>query len=149
MEIRKIREKATLFVRTTTSMEKISEAMGKAYGEIAQYMGKKGLPFDGPPYALYRNMDMNALDVEMGFPLAEAAEGEGRVKAGMLPGGEAAVALHTGPYTELGGTYELLTKFVEEKGRIAEQWCYEFYLNSPMDTPPENLRTEIYFPLKN
>lgn len=148
MEIRKIAEKATLFVRTTVPVEKISEAMGEAYGEIAQYMGKKGLQFAGPPYALYKNMDMSALDIEMGFPLAAAAEGEGRVESGVLPGGEAAVGVHTGSYADIGKTYEALQAFVKEKGRDSETWCYEFYLNSPEDTPPEKLQTEIYFPLK-
>lgn len=148
MEIKDVNAQPTLMVRTTIPIEKISETMASAYGEIAGLMSRKGLAFAGSPYALYRNMDMTALDVEMGFPLSAEAEGEGRVKPGSLPGGSVAFNHYTGPYADIGEAYEKLKSFVKEKGRTAEEWCYEFYLNSPEDTEPDKLQTEIYFPLK-
>ena len=60
--------------------------MGPVYGEIAAYMAKNKIPFAGPPFAMYYNMDMDDLDVEIGFPVAEKISGEGRVKPGTLPG---------------------------------------------------------------
>jgi effector-binding domain-containing protein len=97
---------------------------------------------------MYHNMDMSNLDVEMGFPVTKATEGSGRVKAGKLPGGKAAVTLHVGPYEKIEEAYNRLTTFVKDQGLETESFCYEFYLNDPAETAPEELKTEIYFPLK-
>ena len=119
------------------------------YGEIAAYMGRNSIPFAGPPFAMYYNMDMDDLDVEIGFPVGKAEAGEGRVKAGKLPGGRMATATHLGPYTSIEETYNTLTAFVGQQGLETESYMYEEYLNSPEDTPPEKLATSIYFILKN
>jgi effector-binding domain-containing protein len=149
MEVRSVEERHTLVVRTSTPVEKLSEVMGSSYGEIMQVMGSSGAQPAGAPFAMYHNMDMSNLDVEIGFPVAAAVPGSGRVKAGKLPGGRAAVTLHVGPYGKIGEAYDRLTAFVKEKGLNPESFCYEFYLNDPAETPPEQLQTEIYFPLKD
>lgn len=149
MEIVKNKERNTLSVRYRTPVGKLPESMGPIYAEIAAYMGKKGIPFAGPPFAMYYNMDMNDLDVEIGFPVESANSGEGRVKGGILPGGEAAVAKHVGPYAAIETTYNDLTAFIAKQRRQTESFMYEEYLNSPQDTPPEKLETNIYFPLKS
>ena len=148
MEVRSIEERPTLMIRTSTPVEKLSEVMGASYGEIMQVLASSGAQPAGPPFAVYHNMDMSNLEVEIGFPVSTAAEGSGRVKAGKLPGGKAAVALHVGPYEKIEEAYNRLTAFVNEKGLEPESFCYEFYLNDPAETPPEELKTEIYFPVK-
>jgi len=148
MDIVELKARDTLAVRYRTPMAELSKSMGQAYGEIAAYMGKKGIPFSGPPFAMYYNMDMDDLDVEIGFPVASQAAGEGRVKPGRLPGGKLAMATHIGSYEGIGATYEKLTAFVSERALKPEEYMYEEYLNSPEDTPPEKLATNIYFPLK-
>jgi len=90
MEIRDTQERNTPAIRTSAPVEKLSEAMGSSYGEIMQIIGSSGIQPAGPPFAMYHNMDMSNLDVEMGFPVAVKADGRGRVKAGRLPGGKAA-----------------------------------------------------------
>ena len=148
MEMKRVEKTPSLMIRTTVPMEKLSETMGSAYGELAAYMNDRDIPFAGPPYALYRNMDMSALDVEMGFPVTSPAEGEGRIAAGEIPAGDVATELYEGSYEGIGTAYDRLKAFTEQQGRPAGEWCYEFYLNSPLDTPPEQLKTEIFFPLK-
>lgn len=148
MRIIECAERDALSVRYRTPVAKLSESMGPAYGEIAGYMAKNGIPFAGPPYAMYYNMDMDDLDVEIGFPVGTAQKGEGRVRAGFLPGGRLATAKHTGPYETIERTYNELTAFVAGKKEAAESFIYEEYLNSPEDTPREKLETNIYFPLK-
>jgi len=148
MQIIERKETPTLSVRYRTPAADLPNSMGPIYGEIAAYMGKSGIPFAGPPFAMYYNMDMNDLDVEIGFPVAKVTAGEGRISAGKLPGGSFATAKHTGPYTALEETYNALTAFVKDKGVQMETFMFEEYLNSPEDTPPETLETAIYFPLK-
>lgn len=148
MKIIERKETPTLSVRYRTPVSELPATMGPIYGEIAALMGRDGIPFAGPPFARYFNMDMNDLDVEIGFPLASPAAGAGRVEAGKLPGGFFAAATHVGPYATIEATYNALTAFIKEKGVAPEEWMFEEYLNSPEDTPPEKLETTIYFPLK-
>jgi effector-binding domain-containing protein len=146
MEIKEVAEQNTLMIRLITPASRLSDVMGEAYGELGAYMGRKGIQFAGPPYAMYYNMDMEALDVEMGFPTVAKESGERRIKTGRIPGGKVASALHAGPYAKLEETYRKLMDYVNEKGvQVYEEWMYEFYLNSPMEVLPEDLQTEIRF----
>ncbi len=70
------------------------------------------------------------------------------IKAGRPPGLPTASAKHTGPYAAIEATYTALLAFVAEKGVTPESFMYEEYLNSPEDTTPDKLETNIYFPLK-
>lgn len=148
MEIKDVTSQKTLMVRLITPLSKISEVMGEVYGEIGAYVQRKGLQFSGAPYAMYYNMDMEALDVEMGFPVAGDDKGEGRITPGEIPGGKIATAIHTGPYDKLEETYNKLMEFVKEDGKNVQEWMYEYYLNSPMEVKPEELQTQICYPLK-
>ncbi|MFH2116222.1 MAG: GyrI-like domain-containing protein [Spirochaetota bacterium] len=149
MKIVELKERDTLSVRYRTPVAGLGDSMGPIYGEIAAWMGKNSIPFAGPPFAMYYNMDMDDLDVEIGFPVGKAQPGEGRVKAGKLPGGRMVTATHLGPYTSIEETYNKLMAFVGKKGLSTESYMYEEYLNSPEDTAPEKLATNIYFVLKS
>ncbi|MDC7235260.1 MAG: GyrI-like domain-containing protein [Spirochaetales bacterium] len=148
MEIKDVKAQKTLMIRLTTPVSSISDVMGEVYTELGAYMGRKGIDFAGAPYAMYYNMDMEALDVEMGFPVAGDPPVEGRIQRGELPAGKIAAAVHTGPYDKLEETYTKLMAYVKEQGLESEEWMYEFYLNSPMEVAPADLKTEICFPLK-
>jgi len=67
-----------------------------------------------------------------------------------LSGGEYAVVLHKGPYSNLEKTYaELMGVWLPQSGReFREEPSFEIYLNAPENTPEEALLTEIYLPLK-
>lgn len=67
-----------------------------------------------------------------------------------LPGGRHAVMEFRGPYTGLKAAYDWLfgvwLSGAGEALRNAPSW--EFYRNDPMDTAPEDLRTDIFLPLE-
>lgn len=67
-----------------------------------------------------------------------------------VPGGEHAVLLHTGPYSELKSAYQwLFGEWLPRSGRTAaDAPPFEVYLNTPYDTAPQDLRTEIHVPLR-
>ena len=140
---------SVLSIRTFTTDTALPELVGRVYGAVAQYLGELGEAPAGPPFAAYYNMDMQHLDTELGFPVGKDLPGRGEIKAGQLPGGWQASVLYTGPYMGMGSAYEALTEFVKANGREATGVAIEFYLNSPLDTAPENLQTMIFFPLKD
>ena len=75
---------------------------------------------------------------------------EGEVGVQEIRGGDYAIYLHKGPYEKLAGVYEeLYTRAIPASGReFAFDPCFEVYVNDPRSTPPEELMTEIYVPLK-
>jgi len=111
-------------------------------------MQRKAIPFGGMPFALYHNMDMSNLDVEIGFPISGAVAGEGEIRASTIPGGKVVRAVHTGPYETIESTYNALFAFARENKLPLADWMYEFYLNSPESVPPDKLETEICLPIK-
>ncbi|MFP4383744.1 MAG: GyrI-like domain-containing protein [Spirochaetia bacterium] len=147
MKIKKRKPKNTLAVNALCSVEELPMVLGESYGRIMQVMKEKKTFPSGAPFVIYKNDDMQALDLEIGFPVMKRVEGNGEVKAGILPGGVCAVARHKGPYSTIEKTYENLTAFIKEKGKNPSGICYEVYLNDPEKTKPEKLKTDVVFTL--
>jgi effector-binding domain-containing protein len=122
--------------------------LGEAFGSIAQYLGEIGEQPAGPPFAAYYNMDMQNLDVEIGFPVSKVLIGKDDIQAGEIPEGKYAACIYTGPYNKIEPAYDALAKWMEERGHVAKGVAYEFYLNDPAETPAEALLTQILFPLE-
>ena len=120
---------------------------GKGYGEIVQYLEELGEQPIGPPFGAYYNMDMEDLDIELGFPVGRELPGRAHIQAGEIPGGQVATCLHIGPYSEMEPAYAALTEWIKDNGYEATGVVYELYLNNPDETPPA--QTQIVFPLKS
>ena len=147
-ELRDLPVQPTLTIRARTSVQNLPELIGKSYGDIAQYLAQLGQYPAGAPFAAYYNMDMQNLDVELGFPVSKELPGKGEIKSGRIPAGKFATVLHAGPYDKVGPAYEALTKWIAEKGYEPAGVAYEVYLNDPDETKPEDLKTQVMFPLK-
>jgi effector-binding domain-containing protein len=144
-EIKQYATQSTLSVRTRASVQQLSQVLGKVYGSIAQYLGELGEAPAGAPFVAYYNMDMQNLDMEIGFPVAKPLPGKGEIHASQIPAGLRAACVHEGPYQEVGTAYETLTKFVHDRGYKTSGIAYEFYLNDPAQTAPQDLRTQVMF----
>ncbi|HBT15317.1 MAG TPA: AraC family transcriptional regulator [Firmicutes bacterium] len=141
-------EQPVLSMRTVTAVTNLPQELGKAYHAIIDYLQQNGTQPSGPAFAAYYNMDMENLDVEMGFPVVKKIPGQGEIKSSVIPGGKQVSCLYKGPYQECGPVYEAMTKWVQEKGQTLTGVAYEFYYNSPQEVPESELLTKIMFPLK-
>jgi AraC family transcriptional regulator len=67
-----------------------------------------------------------------------------------VPGGEYAVMTHLGPYAKLGESWaKLFGQWLPRSGREPRSTpCFEVYLNSPENTDPADLITDLYAPLE-
>jgi effector-binding domain-containing protein len=146
-EVKEQPTQKTLSIRTRTAVQDLPQVFGEGYGAIAQYLGELGEQPIGPPFAAYYNMDMDNLDVELGFPVARPLPGKDEIKAGEIPGGRVATCMYVGPYSEMEPVYTALFKWMEDNGYQGTGVSYELYLNDPRETPPA--QTQIIFPLKN
>lgn len=147
-EIKEKDPQPTLSIRARTPIQGLPQLLGESYGKIAAYLAELGEEPAGAPFTAYYNMDMHDLDVEVGFPVTKAIQGQGEIQANQVPGGKLGYALHTGRYGDIAPAYDALTQYVKEQGYEPTGVSYEFYLNDPDETPQEQLETQIVFPLK-
>ena len=138
----------TLSIRTTTTIKNLPQELGKAYGAIGQYLGQLGEQPAGAPYAAYFNWDTSDLEVEIGFPVTSSLPAKENIQSGEMPAGRYARCIYTGPYNKIEPAYNALTAWVKENGYEATGVAYEFYLNDPGEVSPDDLLTQVVFPLK-
>ncbi|MDI9466518.1 MAG: GyrI-like domain-containing protein [Syntrophomonadaceae bacterium] len=138
----------TIAIRTRAAVQNLPQVLGKAYGDIMNYLMEIGVQPAGAPYVGYFNMDMQDLDLEIGFPVEQAISGKGDIQASEIPAGKQVSCLHTGPYSKVEPAYNAMMEWVPANGYTATGVSYEFYLNDPEQTPENELLTKIVFPLK-
>lgn len=134
-------------IRARTSLQDLPQVIGRAYGQIMQYLTRQGEQPTGAPFVAYYNMDMQDLDIEIGFPVSRSLPAEGEFQPGCIPAARVATCLYTGPYSEMAPAYEELNTWIKENGCQPAGVVYEIYLNSPAEVTPEELKTQIVFPL--
>jgi AraC family transcriptional regulator len=80
----------------------------------------------------------------------KTVEPQGEISAKTIDGGKYAMFLHKGAYENLKATYDDIGDWIVESGiEVRDLPMFEKYLNrDPRRTKPENLKTEIYVPLK-
>jgi effector-binding domain-containing protein len=138
----------TLSIRTTTTLKDLPQALGEAYGAIGQYLGQLGVQPAGAPYAAYLTWGTSDIELEIGFPVSSSLPPKDNIQSGEIPAGKYARCTYTGPYNKIEPAYKDLTAWVEEQGYEATGVAYEYYLNDSGEVPPEELLTQIVFPLK-
>lgn len=147
-EIKEQPAQPALVIRGRTPVQGLQQLLGRGFSAVAQYLGEMGQAPAGPPFAAYHNMDMQDLDVAVGFPVAKPLPGKGEVQASEIPGGRRATCFYTGPYDGMVPAYEALKQTIKDNGAEDTGVSYEIYLNDPQVTAPKDLQTLIVFPLK-
>ncbi len=146
-ELQEQATKHTLSIRFRSPVQDLPIHFGRVWGSLIEYLGTLGEHPTGAPFAAYHNMDMQDLDIEAGFPVARPLPGKGDIQAAEIPGGMFAVCHYTGPYNQVGPAYQELTQFVQQQGYAPSGAAYEWYLNDPSAVPPQDLKTDIAFPV--
>jgi AraC family transcriptional regulator len=130
------------------------DQVGSAWQQLMMWAGQRGLLGPSP---LMLGIVYDAPDVtpeaKLRYDAAIAVNGnvpaEGEIGIQEVARCQYAVIPHAGPYGNIQETYDRLCgDWLPVSGREpASIPVFERYLNSPYDTAPENLRTEIYLPL--
>ncbi|MDO7787360.1 GyrI-like domain-containing protein [Desulforamulus aquiferis] len=147
-ELNEQQAQPVLSMRTRTAVGNLPQELGKAYHTIINYLNELGeKPFEAP-FAAYYNMDMEDLDVEMGFPVAKPLPGKGEIKSSEIPAGRQVSCMYKGPYNQMEPVYNAMMQWINENGYAPTGVAYEFYYNSPMEVPESELLTKVVFPIK-
>ncbi len=151
-ELRTVPDRPVVFVRRTGDY---NQSSGAAWSAICGWAFPRGLVgpdsrFIGVSHDDPRITTSEQLRYDACITVDRPVTPEGEVGFRVLAGGRTAVFLHQGPYAELHRTYEAIYgAWLPASGEeLADAPCYEIYLNTPDNTAPADLRTEICIPLK-
>jgi AraC family transcriptional regulator len=128
------------------------------YMEIGREFGRLGGMLKGPPPAgaqmiaiYYDDPDHTASD-QLRSDAAITLPGHTASPLGLIehrvPAGRFAKATHHGSYRGLPDAWTAIKQWAVKNGHAPANPGYEIYLNTPMDTPEEDLVTEIYLRLQ-
>ena len=147
---RELTPQPILFVRMRAARDELSRAIGEGAGKVFMYAQQAGLALTGHPFTRYPSSGPGLLSIEVGFPLAAGAPGEGEIEAGTFEGGPAVVAVHGGTYDALGETYTAMERWMEQNGLRPAGAPWERYITDPAAHPdPADWRTEVYWPVQS
>ena len=145
---KRIPERQLLTLRRTIHFfDEYSEFVGEAVTKLSQVIAKAdSFPSSGP-IVCFHNIDLEALDVEIGFQVAEPIPKKETINAITLPACTVVTAIDLGPYEQSDPVMEELLNWIPAKGYQQAGGIYYHYLNDN-ERPEAELLTEIYIPIK-
>lgn len=128
----------TLVIRRRAAVGDLPKIIGECYMKIGKYLGELGESPTGAPFVAYHNMDMENLDLELGFPVGKPLPGKDDIAAGQIPAGPFVTALYKGPYSKMEELYNEMMKWMADNGYEMAGAAFEYYLNSPAEVKDES-----------
>jgi AraC family transcriptional regulator len=143
-----------LVVRRRARRAEIAATVAAELPKVFLHAQQRGIAIAGYPITRYLETSVGLVTLETGMRVTAhsgewtADEGEGDVLADTLPGGPAAVTIHSGPYDQLQAAYAALEEWIAANGVHAAGAPWEAYLNDPADHPnPQDWKTEVCWPV--
>lgn len=138
----------TLTIRKTINfMEEFSDFAGYSFDKIAKYLDSVNELPGGAPIVCFHNMDLESLDVEVGFPVASPVSGKDDIAGNSIPAQKVVSAIDLGPYEKQDPTLEELFAWIQSKGYEMKGGIYYQYLNDT-GRPENELLTRMVLPVQ-
>jgi AraC family transcriptional regulator len=121
-----------------------------AFGKLAAYAEEKGLA--GNVVGLYYDtpgiVPEESLRCDLGIQVKEGFEPDSGYLVKEIPAHQVVYAIMRGPYEKIALEYASIMKWAEEKGYKKTGPVTEIYLEGGVDVPPEQIVTEVQFPVE-
>lgn len=151
VKVKQIEPRTVGFIPMKGPYDRIQETFGRLFGWVFQ----KGYAPAGPPLGIYLNSPEQVapgeLLWELQCPLSDDialsepdASGVGVKK---VESAQVASTVHKGPFDGVGKAYAMLWEWINANGYEIIGAPEEVYFSDPCTTPPEELMTEIRFPV--
>jgi effector-binding domain-containing protein len=146
--------KSILYIEESSTFngDTIKNKIGAAYGEIMALMSVAKIEITSPPLSITNKFSLSEMvwvfDCAIVGELPEGTEVTGRIKSGKSYAGKAVKGVHIGSYEQSILTYRAIEKYMEENNLEQNGRSWEEYIDDPTIVAPEELRTNIYFPIK-
>lgn len=117
------------------------------YDRVAAELGRSGLTVAGPGIAYYEDVP-DGVVVHAGVEVSGEITGDVELRIVDLPGLElAATAVHRGPMSECGVTFNQMAGWLAENGYAGGAYAREVYLHCPPDVGQRGWITEFQIPV--
>jgi effector-binding domain-containing protein len=133
-------------VRREVPLGGVGAAWGPAVGKVWDFVrSQPGLRTDGHNIFLYHHPAQPGapLQCDFGVEVTRGFERAGEVYATETPAGEAAVAVHRGPYNRMNDAYKAIEGWMAANGRESAGHSWEIY-GDPTPDPSETETTIVH-----
>lgn len=136
-------------VKFHTSVNQITNDISSGFEKLMIGLTQAGVAPSGSPMILYHDVidEQSDGDVEICVPVDSAILDGVDVFSRELEGGLVATTTHKGPYQEVTPAYHSITQWISENGYEIVGAPREIYINDPTITAPEELLTQVEFPI--
>lgn len=151
IEMTRLPAQLALVVRDSAGPATYSQIMGKAYGEITEFIHASRLKVKGYPFAVYIRWDSTTMFsvMDIGIPVEFANKGKGRIEVVCYPEQKAVKAIYFGPYSKTADAYYALDTYCKESKLEITGGPWEIYVTDPMQEKDSlKWQTDIVFPVK-
>lgn len=152
-EIREEKAKQAIYIRLSGSYNGLDYE--NAWRSLWKYVQQNNLFSDSMEHLCVYHGDpkvteSDKLMADVCLIVSKSVTPKGEIGVKEIPGGKYVVFHYVGSYNNLPAVYDTIYgKWIPEDGyRIGESSGYEKYLNSPSDTKPEELISEIFIPIE-
>ncbi|MCC0784753.1 GyrI-like domain-containing protein [Clostridioides sp. ES-S-0108-01] len=138
---------ALVIRKTINFMDEFQEFSAQGYAKIMGYVKRKNTFVAGEPIVCFHNMDLENLDIEIGFPTSTKMEGVDDIQSIEIPAQKIVTAIDQGDYLLQDSTLEELFAWIQSSPYEIIGEIYYQYLNTP-NRPTNELLTKMMLPIR-
>ncbi len=140
-------------IAASSSVAQIGSEMEQAFSRANSEFERLRIPMDQPMISVYTKFRMKdgVFDYISGYIIPDHVQipAGSELKTWSLPAGKAFHVDHIGSYRHLGNGWSVANQLARhQKLKQSKIGTFEVYRTTPPETPEENLKTEIYLPLR-
>lgn len=147
-DVRELPAQTVISIRERVRPAEIPAFIGRSFGDLFHHVRLLSITVVGEPFAIYHSFGADAIDAEIGLPVAGPIEASGRIATREMPPTTVVETIHTGPYEGLAEAYAALDAWILEHGFEVVGPVCERYLNGPgTGVAPSGYKTVIAMPI--
>jgi len=146
VELQTVHRRQLAAVHREVAVGEVGSAWGPAIGKVWEFIrSQPGLWTDGHNIFVYHHPEQAgaAIACDFGVEVTRAFESAGEVYATETPAGEAAVAVHRGPYATMNEAYDAIDKWMTVHRRESAGHSWEIY-GDPTPDPADTETTVVH-----